>query len=223
MERALLTGRSAPDPAALKGFAWAVAGSEFCQNRLPSAAALAALRRVKGLKISLATSVLTDAGLAAAEKLIAAAWRRRLLDEVIVNDWGLLEPLKKCRGLRLSAGRLLSVELSMTDAAWTRRFAKERGFVCAEADEKALASRLRERGFSVSWHRPHAFKAVTTYCPFEKHFKAVCAMSCEGRSLTLSNPCLKKPLLLLEKAYFSPAASAKAPAGVRRVVERPVL
>lgn len=221
MEKALLTGRLAPEPSALKGLDWVVAGSEYCQNRLPDTVALTALRKARGLKISLATSILTDHGLAAAEKLIAAARRRGLLDEVIVNDWGLLAHLRKFRGLALSAGRLLAVELSATEPAWTRRFLKENGIGSVEADEAGLARKLKERaGLKISWHKPHAFKAVTTYCPFERHFRAVCGYSCEGRSLTLKNSHLKGPLLLAEKAYFTPAASARPPAGMWRVVRR---
>lgn len=220
MEKALLTGRFAPDPSALKGLDWAVAGSEFCQNRLPAPGALEALR-ARGLKLSLATSILTDAGLGLAEKLIAAALRKKLLDEVIVNDWGLLEKLKGRRGLKLSIGRLLAVELSATEPGWTRRFVKEYGVTGAEADEAGLARKLKARaGLKISWHKPHAFKAVTTYCPFERHFRAACGFSCEGQALKLENPHLKKPLLLLEKAYFTPGASARPPAGAWRVVVR---
>lgn len=220
MEKALLTGRCAPEPAALKGLRWAVAGSEFCQNRLPGLGVLQTLR-ARGLKISLATSVLTDGGLAAAEKLICAARRKGLLDEVIVNDWGLLAGLKKFRGLGLSVGRLLAVELSATEPGWTRRFVKEHGITSAEADEAGLARRLKARaGLKISWHKPHAFRALTTYCPFERHFKAACGYSCEGRGLRLANPHLKKPLLLIEKAYFNPGAAARPPAGVWRVVGR---
>jgi hypothetical protein len=220
MEKALLTGRCAPEPAALKGVRWAVAGSEFCQNRLPGPGVLQTLRS-RGLKLSLATSVLTDCGLAAAEKLISAARRRGLLDEVIVNDWGLLARLKKYRGLRLSIGRLLAVELSATEPGWTRRFVREHGIVSAEADEPGLARRLKARaGLKISWHKPHAFKALTTYCPFERHFKAVCGYSCEGRELRLANPHLKEPLLLIEKAYLTPGASLRPPPGAWRLVGR---
>ncbi len=220
MEKALITGRYAPDPPALEGLDWAVAGSEFCQNRLPAPGALERLKAA-GVKVSLATSILTDAGLAPAEKFIAAALRRRLLDEVIVNDWGLLERLKGRRVPRLSMGRLLAVELSLTEPGWTRRFVKEHRIASAEADERELARRLKARvGVEISWHRPHAFRAVTTYCPFERHFRASCGHSCEGRALELRNPHLKGRLLLVEKAYLSPGASARPPAGCARIVVR---
>lgn len=219
MERALLSGRLPPPPAALKGFSRAVAGSEYCQNRLPPLASLAALRR-RGLKVTLATSILTDAGLAAAEKLAVAAFRRGLIDEVIVNDWGLLEGLKRLKGLGVSAGRLLCVELSATEPAWTRRFLAGNNISSGETDDPKMAARLKALGLRVSWHAPHAFKAVTTYCPFERHFKASCGFSCEGKRLELKNPHLKGALLLEEKVYLSPRASARPPAGVSRLVER---
>jgi len=132
-----------------------------------------------------------------------------------------LARLKKYRGLGLSIGRLLATELSLTERAWTRRFVAEHGFVSAEADEPGLARRLRERaGVKISWHAPHAFKAVTTYCPFERHFKAACGFSCEGREVKLCSPHLKRPLLLVEKAYLTPGASVRPPAGAWRLVVR---
>ncbi len=218
MEKALLTGRLLPPASALKGRTRAVAGSEFCQNRLPSAAVLAGLR-ARGLKATLATSILTDEGLAAAGKLARAAFRRGLIDEVIVNDWGLFACLKGLKGLSLSAGRLLCVELSAAEPGWARRFLAEHGVSFAETDDAAMAARLRGLGLKVSWHAPHAFRAVTTYCPFERHFRASCGFSCEGRVLRLSNPKVGT-LLLASKVYLAPGAPARPPAGVRRLVER---
>ena len=218
MEKAFLSGRLVPPAAALKGFTRLVAGSEYCQNKLPDLKTLAALRR--RAPVTLATSILTDEGLATASALISAAFRRDLIDEVIVNDWGLLQPLKKLPGLALSAGRLLCVELSVTEPGWTKKFLLEYGIAAAETDDKKMAERLKALGLEISWHAPHAFKAVTTYCPFERHFKAKCGFSCEGRSLELKNPHLKKPLLLVEKVYLTPDASVKPPAGISRLVVR---
>jgi hypothetical protein len=218
MEKALLSGRAVPPAAALKGYTRLVAGSEYCQNRLPSLKTLAVLRR--HAPVTLATSILTDEGLASASALISAAFRRDLIDEVIVNDWGLLEPLRKLPGLALSAGRLLCVELSVTEPGWTKKFLLEYGITAAETDDAKMAARLKALGLALSWHAPHAFKAVTTYCPFERHFKARCGFACEGRALELKNTHLKSPLLLTEKVYLAPKASAKPPAGVWRVVRR---
>jgi len=219
MEKALLTGRLLPPPRALKGFSRAVAGSEFCQNRLPEPGVLRGLREA-GLGVTLATSILTDAGLSSAAALAASAFRRGFIDEVIVNDWGLLEPLGCLRGLRLSAGRLLGVELSATEPSWTKRFLAEHGVVFAETDDLAMAARMRALGLKVSWHGPHAFRAVTTFCPYERHFRSCCGFSCEGASLTLKNHHLDAPLLLDGKAYFTAAASTSAPRWAFRVVLR---
>lgn len=219
MEKALLTGRLLPPAAALKGYSRAVAGSEFCQNRLPEPGVLSGLHE-RGLAVTLATSILTDAGLAASAALAASAFRKGLIDEVIVNDWGLLKPLGRLRGLKLSAGRMLGVELSSTEPAWTKRFLSEHGIVSAETDDAAMAERLRALGLAVSWHAPRAFKAVTTFCPYERHFRASCGFSCEGRAITLKNPHLDGTLLLDAKAYFSESAAGAAPRGVLRVVRR---
>lgn len=218
MEKVLLSGRLVPPAAALKGYARLVAGSEYCQNRLPDLKTLTALRR--HAPVTLATAILTDEGLAAASALISAAFKKDLIDEVIVNDWGLLGPLKRLPGLALSAGRLLCVELSVTEPGWTKKFLAEYGITAAETDDAKMAARLKALGLEISWHAPHAFKAVTTYCPFERHFKASCGFACEGRSLELKNPHLKKPLLLTEKVYLTPDASVKPPAGISRLVVR---
>ena len=218
----MLTGRLLPSAAALKGYSRAVAGSEFCQNRLPEPGVLRVMRE-RGLAVTLATSILTDAGLAAAAALAASAFRKGLIDEVIVNDWGLLKPLGRLRGLKLSAGRLLGVELSATEPAWTKRFLAEHRIVSAETDDAAMAARLRALGLKVSWHGPHAFRAVTTFCPHERHFSAGCGFSCEERLLRLESAHIKDHLLLAGKVYLAPASSARPPRWAARMVERPAV
>jgi len=198
-----------PAGSAVTGYTTLVIGSEFCQNQVPSAAALNKLaRNFPGIKLSLATSILTDSGLRRWEDLFRALAGRRLVGEVIVNDWGLFPVLKKTGPFKLSAGRLLARELTGTDDRWASGFVKEHGLSAAEADEPAQAAAAARLGLEISWHSQLSFKAVTTFCPFEKHFKSRCALSCAGELRPLANRLVPFPLLLSEKAYFSPAGKS---------------
>lgn len=206
-------------PKALAGFDAAMTGSEFCQNELPSPEAAAALAKAAGGKFILATPILTDKALGGWERFVKA--NRRQLSEVVVNDWGFAGFLKTQRGLKLSAGRLMMRELALLAPSWTRDFIRRHRIARGEADRPDLAEAARRLGLEVSWHGGYVFRAVTTYCPFEHHFKAACALSCAGRTLKLSNRQLGHDLFLAGNAYFSRQTLKRAPAFARRLVARP--
>lgn len=217
MERALLINRSL-DPG--RGYRTLIAGSEYCQSRLPSLAGLARLRKRHRGTISLATSLLTDAGLARLENFLGRALQARLFSELIVNDWGLFEFVRRTSGFSVSAGRLLVDELSRMDPAWARAFCAAHRVAAAEADNPVLARRISGKlGLKVSYHVPYRFKAVTTFCPFERHFRAACSFSCErGGPGRLFNEHVGYGLYLREKAYFVKSAAAAPAAAVWRTV-----
>lgn len=203
--------------AAPRGYSALIIGSEFCANQLPSARELAALaRRAPGVKLWLATSILTDKALARWAALFKAL-PKGLVSGVIFNDWGLLPLLAGRDRPAISAGRLLMREFLRIDKAWARTFMKEHGVTCAEADTPALAGAAAGLELGLSLHRPFAFTAVTTFCPFEEHFKPACSHSCGGRLVKLKNDHLAGPLYLAEKAYFSRAAKAAMPPAARVV------
>ena len=206
MEKALLISPLKAESlkaTAARGHDTLIIGSEFCQSQLPHLSALKRLaRRFAAARLALATSLLTDKALLRWEELLSGL--RGTISEVIVNDWGLFPALEKNGPFALSLGRLLLREFAKMEHAWAAAFLKGRGVSAAEADTPELALAAEKLGLKVSWHRPLAFKAVTTFCPFEKHFKPVCGLSCEGKLLKLSNPHLPLPLFLSEKAYFSP-------------------
>ncbi len=207
MEKALLLSPSEAEravPLKTLPYATLIVGSEFCQNQLPSLAALKGLaRRFSGVKLALATAFVTDKGLRRWERLLASL-PRGLVSEVIVNDWGLLPALKKHGPFALSAGRLLMRELAGMDKGWTAAFLKDAGITAAETDTPGLAAAAARLRLKTSSHRPLVFTAVTTFCPFEKHFRAECGHSCENRLVKLENRHLPLPLYLGEKAYFAP-------------------
>ena len=221
MEKVLLLDPWQDDlsPAALAGFGSVMTGSEFCQNELPSPEAAAALVKAAGGKFTLATPIMTDKALGGWERFVKT--NRRRLGEVVVNDWGFAGFLKTQRGLKLSAGRLMMRELALLAPSWAKDFIRLHGILRGEADRPDLAEAARRLGLEVSWHGGYVFRAVTTYCPFEKHFKAACSFSCSGRTLKLSNRQLGHDLFLTGNAYFSKQSSKQVPAYARRQVVRP--
>lgn len=193
-------------------------GSEFCHNEIPSMKAAAALAAAGG-KFILATPIMTDKALGGWETFVRK--NRSLLSEVVVNDWGFADFLRTQRGLKLSAGRLMMRELALLAPGWAKDFIKRHGITRGEADRPDLAEAAGRLGLEVSWHAGYVFRAVTTYCPFENHFKASCAHSCAGRTLKLSNRQLGRDLFLAANAYFSNQPLKGVPAYAHRQVLRP--
>lgn len=225
MEKALLLDPSRADRltrAGTAGCAAVIVGSEFCQTQLPSTAALKKLRGVFLGRIGLATSIMTDRGLTAWKTFLKKPEVRELVSEIIVNDWGFMPSASAAR-IPVSAGRLLTRELAKLEPGWTKAYIKEHGIVSAETDTPELAALVKTRlGLKVSFHPASVFKAVTSYCPFEKHFKFDCAFSCREEALKLTSRELNFSLLLAEKAYFTPAPGRTAPRGAWRSVRSPL-
>lgn len=78
-------------------------GDEFCERLLPTLGQVKAAVRLTGENLTLATAPLTDNGLVQAKKLLAVLPRET---EVVVNDWGLFEDVKKHK-LTPVLGRLM--------------------------------------------------------------------------------------------------------------------
>lgn len=78
-------------------------GDEFCERLLPTLRQLKAAVKLFGGNLTLATAPLTDEGLVQAKKLLAVLPRET---EVVVNDWGLLDDVKKHK-LTPVLGRLM--------------------------------------------------------------------------------------------------------------------
>ena len=225
MEKALLLSPSKAEtisPGKLAGYSTLIIGSEFCQNQIPSPGTLRNLRRGFRGRVGIATSIMTDSGLAEWEKLLRVSDRHELISEVVVNDWGFI-PLAAEARLPISVGRLLVRELVKLEHSWTLAFIKKYGIVSAETDTPELTVLSGERlGLKISFHPCSVFKAVTSYCPFEKHFSFDCGRTCEKKAIRLTSRELNFSLLLSEKAYFTPEPGRAAPRGVWRTCRTPL-
>lgn len=224
MEKALLLSPSQADaiaPGELAGCSTLIVGSEFCQNQVPSAACLKRLRKLFPGRLALATSLMTDSGLARWKELLRRT-QRGTVSEAIVNDWGFLTAVRAAGFTRVSSGRLMTRELVKMERGWARAFLKKNAITSAETDTPELAALASGKlGLKVSRHPGFSFRAVTTYCPFERHFKPVCGHACEGRLVKLSNRCLDFRLVLAEKAYFTPVPAPRSAANTWREVTGP--
>lgn len=204
---------------ALKGSDRVYVGSEFCQNKLPSAEAF---RRLAGLfkgPLTLVTPLLSDSGLdraAALLKEIAPAKGKPL--EVVVNDWGLLRLLKKNSRVRPVLGRLLMWEIGEMDKKFLNAFCREYRAAGVETDNSEILARLKGYGGNIHFHYPYRFKSVTRYCSYIRDFNSAhCSLDCGSEFVRLSHKAVPYPVFMQGNAYFIPNRPIKHPAISRLV------
>lgn len=207
------------DASALKGFDRVYVGSEFCQNRLPSAAAFKGLAKLFKGPVTLVTPLLSDSGLDSAVKLVKAvapASGKPL--EVVVNDWGLLRVLKKNARVRPVLGRLLMWEIGEMDKDFLNAFCREYRAAGVETDNAEVLAKLEGYAGPVHYHYPFRFKSVTRFCSYIRDFNSSpCAMQCGSKFVKLSSPAIPEPIYLQGNAYFIPNKPLKHPA-IKRLV-----
>lgn len=210
-------------PAALRGYDRVYIGSEFCQNRLPSAAAFRGLAKVFKGPLTLVTPLLSDSGLDSAVALIkAVAPAKGPSLEVVVNDWGLLRLLKKNKRVRPVLGRLLMWEIGEMDKKFLNAFCREYRAAGVETDNAEILGKLGGYSGPVNFHYPYRFKSVTRFCSYIRDFNsAPCAMQCGSAFVKLSHKDIPEPIYLQGNAYFIPNKPLKHPA-IKRLVKTSV-
>lgn len=203
MEKALALETCSPEAvrAIPRGCRAVAVGSEFCSGLLPSPAEAAALRKVFRGKVLLATTLLTETALKRVKEL-AGILARGGPCEVIANDLGLLEALRRRRDLRLSCGRILAHRVKIMPEDYARGFLERYRISGFEIDDAAVIKRLEPYGLPFSWHYPFRYATVTRFCPWENRWAEACGRSCRGRARRLVSPRVPKPLWLRGCAYF---------------------
>jgi len=194
-------------PAALKGFDRVYIGSEFCQNRLPTAAAFLKLEKMFRGPVTLATPLLTDGGLDQAMTLVKAltAVKRKKPLEIVVNDWGLLRLIKKNKLARPVLGRLLMWEIGEMDKPFLNAFCREYRVAGVETDSAEILEKLKGVSGPVHFHYPFRFKSVTRYCSYIRDFNsAACGLECGPAFVRLSSKAIPEPIYMQGNAYFIP-------------------
>lgn len=200
----------------VSGYGSVAVGSEFCQNQLPKPEDLKKFHRKTGIKPAIATSIMTDSGLKLWAGFFGKLAEIGLSEEVIINDFGIL-PLVKGK-FKLCIGRIMARDFSKMGLSWALKFFSENGVTGIEADTPELLREVKRFGLAVSWHRGYSLTAPTTFCPFEKHFRAVCSKACLGETPILKNADIGYAVTLVEKAYFRKEKRG-IPAGISRVID----
>jgi hypothetical protein len=144
-------------------------GDDLCARLLPerdAARALVAAARARRLPLTLLTPVAPSEALPLIARLAHDLAESGLLDEAVVNDYGVLALLaREAPGLRLAVGRALAFTTGVPTAAELRHF----GVVRLEHDSLAAVNRdaaaAAAAGLSLSLYGPLTVVSASRYCP----------------------------------------------------------
>ncbi|WP_294349878.1 hypothetical protein [uncultured Clostridium sp.] len=85
-------------------------GNEFCERRIPTIdemEKILAVCREKNLKLTLLTSYCSNSGVDKIKKILDKFEQDEYFDEVVVNDWGVLNLLKNKKSIKVVFGRVM--------------------------------------------------------------------------------------------------------------------
>lgn len=200
-----------PDGAALAGFDCVYAGDDFCQDKLPSAAALRRLRLVFKGRIVLAAPVLTDARLADFKALVRllSGWGKSA--GLAVNDVGALSWLasSRSRPAEVALGRVLAADFGNFSAS--ARFRELFGGLvgAAELDDGRELELYCRTGLALNLHLPLRFAAYSRHCYTTGRYNGSCRLACRGgKPVELKPGPLKERLLVSGNVLLRPNEEA---------------
>jgi len=170
-----------PEPRLMERFDRVYAGDEFCQLKLPTVKELGTLRSLYGGKITLASSVLTDAGMKRFRELITLMESWKDGGEVVVNDIGALSSLaaRKSAGIKVSLGRALAANFSSftASAGFARLFGTAVSSV--EVDNRSvLNTALNSGALRLHLHYPFQLLAFSRCCYRSGKLNSSCSSEC---------------------------------------------
>jgi len=211
---------AAAKAAFIKRYDVVYAGSEFCQNLLPSKAEVAALFGKGARKVALLTPFLTMERLKEAQDILSDIVGEFRDIEVLVNDFGLLAYLNKFHPRTVKGvGRPLSIDFLRMDPKFRAKFFREQKLGRLETDELDLLRGLPAKpGFRISLHYPYKFAAMTRLCPYVGKIAPACGRRCLGKKMRLPVPGGCGELVSLNNAYFTEYKPGR-PANVDRFVD----
>lgn len=196
-------------------------GSEFCENKLPSADDVISLAETYKGRIVPVIPYLSDTGAERARQLFDSL-PAGLVSEAVVNDWSMLDFLrKKHRKISPILGRLLMWEISSMNKPFLKAFCARYGIKSVEVDNPLVLANLKGYEGKINFNYPLQFKSTTRFCPYMKRFNSErCGQPCEKTGLIkLKNKkVFPLELLMFSNAYFIVNKPLKDPR-ITRLVE----
>lgn len=203
---------------ALRGYDRVYLGSEFCQNLLPSAEDVRALKDKGVVELTVLTPLLPTAQLRSFLKLFDRVLKLFPRAELSLGDLGLMRAVNRAYGgaVPLLLARPVSADFIRMDEAFLERFFAENNLRLLETDEPDRIAAFRGRGVKFSFHYPFKYLSMTRHCPFVKD--GACARACAGRTLEIRQTAPYRGSFLLKNNYYCAVNAAPPPKGIARTV-----
>ncbi len=231
MEHAIIINRIEDFKYLTRKFSRIYFGNEFCPKLLPNKRELDdILKKVKktNLNFTFLTSQIDGQSLKRIKDIVNQLDKEQLLEEVVVNDYGLLYYIRKnFPDCQIVLGRMLSRYLILYRESFFKRIGIER----LEIDN--LRETKKGRADKVSYYYPYSFFSVTRYCPIasidknksENHGIINCSKECLriGQLSVDSNILIKTAILKGNAQFIRNRADFKvlAKRGIDRLIFQP--
>ncbi|MBP7795753.1 MAG: hypothetical protein KA059_03125 [Elusimicrobiales bacterium] len=199
-------------------------GSDFCENKIPSTNDIKRLAKIFKGKIIPVFPILSEKAINRAAKLVDMITSVKNVEEIVANDWGLMNMIKKkySHRFKLILGRLIMWEISDINKEFFNNFFKEYNISSVDIDNPILLKKLEGYGGKINFLNPLQFKAVTRFCPYMKNFTSeLCTQECEKYGfIKLENKkAFCKDIYLFSTAYFSFNKRRVTDKRIQRLVE----
>ena len=186
-------------------------GNEFCYRLLPDRKELEniiKIARKKRIKITLLTGQIDSQGLRIVKKIIKYLNKEQVLEEAIINDYGILNYLKRTfPNCQIILGRMLSRFVRLDQNSFLYKMNIRR----LEFDSLDEIKIKKQQLSNISYYYPYSFFSVSRYCPVadifnnrsENHGIIKCSKEClKIGELKINNPIFKKSAILKGNALF---------------------
>ena len=204
MEKAILINRVEDFKHLNKRYSRIYLGNEFCPRLLPLKKELKEIIdivRKSKFNFTFLTSQLDSIGFKNVERIVRQLDKEQLLEEIVVNDYGLLYYIRKnFPDCQIILGRMLSRFLTL----YKESFFRQIGIKRLEFDN--LKEIKRDGADKISYYYPYSLFFVTRYCPVASINKN---KSKNHGIINCSKECLKIGRLSVDGNIFTKTAILK--------------
>jgi len=211
MERAIIINRIKDFKYWDKKYSRIYLGNEFCSRLLPNKKELEDIIKIvkkEKIKITLLTGQIDSQGLKIIKKIIKYLDKKQILEEVVINDYGIFNYLKKTFPCcQIILGRMLSRFIFLNKDS----FLNKMGIKRLEFDSLNEVKVRRQQSYNISYYYPYFSFFASRYCPvadifnnkLENHGIIKCSKEClKIGELRVNNSIFKKSAILKGNALF---------------------